>query len=320
MRAAKMLVVSLNPAIDCEWMVPHVRWEEKNNILAERRWAGGKGANVARWLRQLGGRPELLVPLGGTAGDELAGYLKKARVPCRVVPIKGETRVNVIVTSNSGQLRLNPLGPMISKKEWGMILGQLRAFCREHEENAAALVILSGALPRGLPDTAYAQMIDVAHEFGIEVCLDCDGAPFAAAVKRKPWLVKPNIHELAQWWTLPIESELDARAAYTRLSAITGGWVLLSRGGNGALLWHSATASGFVAKAPQVQVRNTVGAGDALLAGFLRQCELSRAPEEWLRYGVAAGTACVQNEGGCLADENGLDRLTAKIKVRALRW
>ena len=67
------VVLALNPSVDVEWQVDHVRWEEKNNVLRERRWAGGKGVNVARWLRYLGAKPELILPLGGdsdTVGDE----------------------------------------------------------------------------------------------------------------------------------------------------------------------------------------------------------------------------------------------------------
>jgi 1-phosphofructokinase family hexose kinase len=321
MRAGKTLVVSLNPAIDCEWVVPEVRWEEKNNIVAERRWAGGKGSNVTRWLRHLGGRPELLIPLGAAAGEELAGYLKQARVPTRVVRVKGDTRVNVIVTSDSGQIRFNPLGPVISQQEWRALLSQLRTFCRQEKKaSGRPMVVLSGALPRGVPATAYARMINIAREFGVEACLDCDGAAFAEGIKAKPFLVKPNVHELAQWWKNPVKSRGELKAAVTELSATTGGWVLLSQGSEGALLWSSTAKSGFAAKAPKVRVRNTVGAGDALLAGFLRQIEITDSPDEWLRHGVAAGTACVQNKGGELANLQVLRKLAARVEVRPLEW
>jgi 1-phosphofructokinase family hexose kinase len=301
--------------------VPHVRWEEKNNILGERRWAGGKGANVARWLRRLRGKPELLVPLGGPAGDELFAYLKTAGVPCRVVPIKGDTRVNVIVTSDSGQLRFNPLGPVISRNEWKTLSTNLGAFCREQKKaHGFPLVILSGALPRGVPETAYKQMIELAHKFSIEVCLDCDGAAFAQGIKAKPFLVKPNIHELEQWWQRPVKSEADLRAAVIALSEITEGWVLLSQGSEGALLWSSQNGAGFVARAPKVHVRNTVGAGDALMAGFVREIEREMRPQRWLRWGVATGTACVQQEGGKLADAKTLDTLASQVEVEPLDW
>jgi fructose-1-phosphate kinase PfkB-like protein len=104
-----LLVLALNPSIDAEWRVDDVLWEEKNNVRSERRWAGGKGINVARWLKHLGGQPLLLVPLGGKTGDELAGYLRGEKIPSRIVRLREPTRVNVIITTDAGrQMRFNP--------------------------------------------------------------------------------------------------------------------------------------------------------------------------------------------------------------------
>src|SRR5215510_12250387 len=110
-----ILVLALNPSIDVEWKVDGVQWEEKNIVRSERRWAGGKGINVARWLRHLGDRPQLLVPLGGKTGDELARYLQLERISARIVKLREPTRVNVIITADDGrQMRFNPLGPNVS--------------------------------------------------------------------------------------------------------------------------------------------------------------------------------------------------------------
>src|SRR6185503_9312430 len=97
-----ILVVALNPSIDVEWQVDDVRWEEKNSIRSERRWAGGKGVNVARWLQHLHAKPRLLLPLGGRNGEELANDLKSERLPFEVVSLREETRANIIVTTASG--------------------------------------------------------------------------------------------------------------------------------------------------------------------------------------------------------------------------
>src|SRR5688572_23205770 len=110
----RSLIVALNPSIDAEWQVNDVFWEEKNNVQSERRWAGGKGINVARWLKHLGGRPRLILPLGGKTGDELAGYLRREKINARIIPLREPTRVNVIVSTNKGrQMRFNPLGPKL---------------------------------------------------------------------------------------------------------------------------------------------------------------------------------------------------------------
>src|SRR6185295_8240214 len=119
----RALVLALNPAIDAEWQVDRVQWEEKNVLQAERRWAGGKGINVARWLRYLGGKPRILLPLGGHAGADLKRFLRYDRIAATTIPICEPTRVNVVVTTAKGQqIRFNPAGPTLSKREWHGVL------------------------------------------------------------------------------------------------------------------------------------------------------------------------------------------------------
>jgi len=309
MSPSKTLVVSLNPAIDCEWEVERIQWEEKNNILRERRWAGGKGSNVARWLRHLGATAELLVPLGGDTGKELAQHLAAAKVRTRVVPLNEPTRVNVIVTSREGgQMRFNPLGPTISATEWRHIIEAVKT-CH------ASTVIFSGALPRGVPMHAYARLIEVVRKLGAEPILDCDGPAFAAAVGAQPVLVKPNEHELERWWGKRIRTRREWFAAVSKLSEMTGGWVIVSRGSQGALIWDSQSRSGFSARAPKIKIRNTVGAGDALLSAIVRRKQMNSDPEEWLRWGVATGTAAASCEGGALAKVDAIRKLARQIRV-----
>src|SRR4030095_8548754 len=152
------LIVALNPSVDVEWRVPSVRWGEKNEIQSERRWPGGKGVNVARWLKHLGLQPRLLLPLGGRNGEEMAAGLQAERISTAVFRIRGQTRGNVIVTGPpEGQLRFNPLGPELSQAEWR----QLQALVRR-ELQGASLLILSGSLPRGLGAEAYFDLIRLA--------------------------------------------------------------------------------------------------------------------------------------------------------------
>ena len=321
------LVLALNPSIDAEWRVADVLWEEKNNVHSERRWAGGKGINVARWLKHLGGQPQLVLPLGGKMGGELAGYLRGEKIPTQIIRLREPTRVNVIVTTNGGrQMRFNPLGPKLSRSEWNEVFKSvergLRGFVRgmstrtlkraeargpERGVPAASvseveqpLLILSGSLPRGVPVTAYARLIRFANRFGVKTLLDCDGPAFAAAIKAHPFFVKPNEHELAQWWHKPLRSEAELVRAARALAGQTRGWVLVSRGAKRSLLVNLAEGFHFAATPPRVKSRNTVGAGDALLAAVAHQIELNSRPEDWLRCGLAIGTAATKLQPGQL--------------------
>jgi len=290
------LVLALNPSIDAEWRVDDVLWEEKNSVHSERRWAGGKGVNVARWLKRLGGNPRLLLPLGGKTGAEVARYLREEKLSARIIRLREPTRVDVIVTTAKGrQVRFNPLGPRLSRIE---LLEVLKTLSRKLAR--CGLLILSGSLPRGVPVTAYAQFIRLARRNGVRTLLDCDGPVFALAVKARPFLVKPNEHELAQWWRRPLRSEAEVVRAARALSEVTRGWVLVSRGAKRGLLVKRKEGFERFAKPPRAKPRTTVGAGDALLAAVARQILRGEPPCQWLESGLNIGSVATQRMAGQL--------------------
>ncbi len=292
----RFCVVALNPAIDAEWCVDDVLWEEKNIVHSQRRWPGGKGVNVARWLKFLGTPTDLLIPLGGTTGREMASGLRKQHLPARIIRLREESRVNVVVTTARGpQMRFNPPGPKLAAREWQDVL---RAAKKIVERGAA--LILSGALPRGVPTTAYAQLVRLAHQFRQRSFLDCDGEALVAGVKAKPFFLKPNLHELSRWAGRKLQRERAIISTARKLSSQTGGWVLVSLGADGGLLVNAREEFAAHAAAPRVQVVNTVGAGDAMLAAAARAVAQDLPPGDWLRLAVAAGTAATR----CLAGES----------------
>ncbi len=304
------LVVALNPCIDAEWRVADVVWEEKNSILSERRWAGGKGINVARWLRfltraqtgafrrqnklNLAEPPRLLLPLGGQSGAELARYLRLEQLKVQSIRLRDPTRVNVIVTTAAvRQLRFNPLGPTLSRREWNLV----RDHVRRRLSNADYL-ILSGSVPRGVPVTAYATLVRLARAAGIRTLLDCDGPAFIAAIKARPFLVKPNVHELSQWRGKLLRSESALVQAATDLSHATQGWVLVSRGPAGAVLIHQKQGTKIFAQPAPIRPVNTIGAGDAL-------------------WGVAVGTAAAKCRPGELPRRSLIEKMLQQVASKA---
>jgi len=271
--------------------------------------------NVARWLQHLGGAPRLLLPLGGPTGKELAGCLRREALAAKVITVREPSRVNVIVTSAAqGQLRFNPKGPMLSATEWRAVSDAVST-----ELKRSSTLVLSGGLPPGAPGNAYAQLLRLACRAEVQSFLDCDGVALAAALQAKPFLVKPNDHELAQWYGKPFSLPAEIRAAARALSEATGGWVLLSRGEAGALLVHSEKRHELAASAPKANTINTVGAGDAMLAAVVRQVERQSTPEEWLRWGIAAGTAATECAAGKLPKLSVIQGLAQSVKVENLR-
>jgi 1-phosphofructokinase family hexose kinase len=314
-QAPTVCVLSLNPAIDAEWRVDEILWEEKNIVHTQRRWAGGKGANVVRWLRFLGARPELLIPLGGVAGGELAGYLEVDEIRARIVPLGDETRVNVVITDRTGrQMRFNQPGARVRSSDWKAILNETRAACR-----ASDALILSGSLPPGTPVSGYAEILRMTRRARVPAFLDCDGATLKEAVPAQPFLVKPNQHELSGWYGQKLRSAESVRKAAFEMSRLTGGWILVSLGAEGAMMVNAKESFAAHARAGTSSVLNTLGAGDATLSGAAHSALTGQPPVEWLRAAVAAGTAATQTRPGTMLSRRDYEELVAGTQVKLLR-
>jgi len=313
-KQGRTLIFALNPSVDVEWEVPDVVWEEKNNILSERRWAGGKGVNVARWFRLLGGDGLLVLPSGGMNGREMESFLKEEELAYHSVPILQSTRANIIVTTHERrQIRLNPLGPELTEQEWEQLFDFLK-------EEPADTVVFSGALPRNAPPNTYRKLLELCREVGSnKTILDCDGEAFAEGVLGKPFLVKPNVTELEQWAGRCLPKEAEVLEAAKELSGKSGANVLVSMGVDGALLiWRGVTEEPprvFRASSYEVPVLNTVGAGDSLLAAAALTIPNGTGPLESLRLSIAASTLAVSRPAGILPCKEEIYELSHKIQV-----
>ncbi len=307
------LVLSLNPAVDLEWIVPVVRWNEKNTIEAERRWAGGKGVNVARWLRHVGCRLKLMIPLGGAPGDEMRAALRREKIPTRIIPLHEASRVDAVVTAADGrQLRFNPRGPRLAESEWRRLEKEFKSLLKQ-----SRLLVISGSMPPGAPVDLYARWTRMAQGQGLQALVDCDGPVFAEAVKAGPFLVKPNAHELAQWIGKPLKGIAELRAAAVALSQATGGWVAVSRGPQAAWLLRAESGEFYQATPPAMEIQTTNGAGDAMLAGMAGRILHDAEPADWLRHGVATGVAATQCPAGTTPTQEVFDCCIKQIKVVA---
>jgi fructose-1-phosphate kinase PfkB-like protein len=175
--------------------------------------------------------------------------------------------------------------------------------------------MLSGSLPRQAAPDTYARLIRNGRRHGVLSVLDCDGASLAAAVGARPLLIKPNEFELSQWAGATLRTDAAFMAAARKMSLATQGWVMVSRGGKGAVLVNAREKVELLAAAPTVETLNTLGAGDALLAGAVSQLITGRPPEEWLRWGVASGTASAQMSAGVLPSLAMVRRVSAGVRI-----
>jgi len=305
-------VIGLNPAVDVEWRVEQVNVNEKTVIESARSWAGGKPPNVARWLRFLGGEARLVMPLGGAPGELSAHEMRDHGVNLVPVQIGEETRTNVMVTPDTGkQLRFNPKGPRLTSREWKSVFA-----AAEQGFGQTRLTVLSGSLPRAAGVATHARLVRAGRKADVPVILDCDGAAFAAGVKAKPFLVKPNRFELSLWFGADLKGPGAIRETATSLSGATGGWVFVSLDAGGGMLVNAEEGFHAEAKAPQVRALNEVGAGDALLARVALEIERGSEPVEWLRAGIGTGTAFVQSPAGRLPKKSLIRQTIGRISVK----
>ncbi len=232
---------------------------------AQRTWTepAGKGVNIARALAANGVETQAIIPSGGANGQELGRLLAASGVDFVAVPISGEVRSNVTVTEPDGTVtKLNEAGPEMSADETRLLIEAAGAASSEGDWVAA-----SGSLAPGMPADFYALLARRLEAIGARLAVDTSGLPLRAALEGRPGVVKPNRHELAELLGHPIVSLGDAANAGREVLELGAGRVLISLGPDGALLVSPGGVSH--GELQVATIANTVGAGDALLAGFL---------------------------------------------------
>jgi 1-phosphofructokinase len=280
-----ILTFTPNPSVDRTVEVGGLVRGAVLRATASRVDPGGKGVNVSRALAAAGHKTRAVLPSGGSEGLQLAALLEREGIDVAPVAITGAVRANVAVVEPDGTTtKLNELGPELSPDEAAALVAAVQD---EAAATSVDWVACCGSLPRGLPDTFYADLVAALSGSGAKVCIDSSGAPLAAVLAAGPDLVKPNAEELAEVTGRRIRTLGDAVAACEDLRARGVGAVLASLGADGALLVDDDGARH--GEAVVTSPRSTVGAGDALLAGFLAAGGAgTRALTDGLAYGAAA--------------------------------
>lgn len=243
---------------------------------------GGKGVNVARALAANGRKVAAVLPVGGAEGAQLVDLLAASGIELVLVPVARPVRSNVSVVEADGtETKLNAPGPELSTAEIEALVAATVDVASRAEWVAGC-----GSLAPGFPEDFWRRLVGLVKAQGARMALDSSGAAFRAALPSRPDVVKPNLEELAEAVGRPLVTVGDALQAARELRGLGVGAVLVSLGGAGALL---VDADGEVhGEAPVEVVRGTVGAGDALLAGFLSAGGGVGALAEGLAWAAAA--------------------------------
>lgn len=306
-----LLALTLNPALDKVQVVPGFTAGAVYKVLETHTSAGGKGINVARVTHTLGGLVTALGLLGGVAGDYAVECLRREGIPCRIVPISGETRTSVIVAdpANRRDTVLNEAGPDIRPEELNALWVCLRELLP-----TVQTVSYSGSLPLGVPGSFYASAIALAREIGVKAALDTSGDALVQGAAARPFLLKPNRQELAALGDEGGDGWVDSAAA---LRGRFGCEVaIVTDGARGSVL---ACGDGIWECAPPVvEVVSAVGSGDSFLAGFLWAWDDEQGPEAALRWATAAGAANARHYGSGVCTRDEIETLVALSVPRKL--
>ncbi len=311
---SKIITITFNPAIDKSTTVPALIPEKKLKCTKPVYEPGGGGINVARAIKKLGGTATAIYMAGGYTGKAFTQLLNKEGIDSIVAEIKENTRENLIVyeTSTNQQYRFGMPGPSILEHEWQQCLAQIENI------KEADFIIVSGALPQGIPLAVYSKIGSIARSINAKLIVDTSGEALMEAVQTGLYLIKPNLAELSS--LLGKEGLNIERVDEAAREVINKGKcevVVVSMGAAGAMLVTGNLAMHIMP--PAVKIKSTVGAGDSMLAGIVLSLAQNKSIEEAAQYGVACGTAATMNAGTELCRKEDADHLYKLIQMNKFK-
>lgn len=288
--------VTFNPAIDYVVWVEEFSLGQVNRSSREEIQFGGKGINVSVMLKHLGTESCALGFLAGFTGKAIEDDLHRMGIRTDFIHLsQGMTRINVKLKAKE-ETEINGQGPRISQADFQKLLEQV-ALLRPGDT-----LVLAGSIPQSLPDDVYERIIQSLAGKDIQVVVDATRDLLCNVLKYRPFLIKPNHIELGEIFDRTLHTDEEIRECASLLQQRGARNVLVSMAGDGAILLDETDAFHKIA-APKGKVKNSVGAGDSMVAGFLAGYLQSRDYETALRTGAAAGSATAFSEGLAQRDE-----------------
>ncbi len=281
--------VTFNPSLDYIASCDDFVLGKTNRTSKEIMLPGGKGINVSIVLRNLGIENTALGFLAGFTGDEIKRLIEKDGIKNEMIFVEnGFSRINVKLRSNE-ESELNGMGPLIDKKSIEKLFNKF-----DEIKNGDTLV-LAGSIPSCMSQTMYSDILEYLNGKNINVVVDATKDLLLNVLSYKPFLIKPNNHELGELFNIDISSKEDAITYAKKLQEKGARNVLVSMAKDGAILVDE-NGEVYKGEAPNGKVKNSVGAGDSMVAGFLYGYHKFNSYNEAFKYGVACGSASAFSE------------------------
>ena len=308
--------MTFNPSLDYIVGVDGFKTGKVNRTAEELILPGGKGINVSIVLQNLGMESIPLGFAGGFTGEEIHRLLKERKVEEQFVRVKkGISRINVKLRSLqvgengektvSEESEINGMGPEISGEELEIFYQQVDTLQKGH------ILVLAGSIPTVLPPTIYRDIMKRLQKRKVMIVVDATKDLLVNVLEYHPFLIKPNNYELGEIFGVTLQTKEDVVLYAKKLQKMGAGNVLVSMAGDGAVL-VAEDGSVYRAEAPEGRVRNSVGAGDSMVAGFLYGYLNSGTYEDAFYYGICSGSASAFSEN--LATRKEIEELLKKMK------
>ncbi|WP_374125206.1 1-phosphofructokinase [Leptotrichia hongkongensis] len=296
--------LTLNPALDYDMYLKDDLQTEHLNLAHEVNYrAGGKGINVSKVLKNLDVESTAIGFVAGFVGDFIIRDLQKDNIKSEFVELEGNTRINVKVNGNDKETELTGVSPEITSEKLQELTNKI-----SHLKDGDILV-LSGSIPSSISSKIYKELSENIKA-NVEIVLDTRGNLLQDNIHNNLF-VKPNIHELREMFNEKLETkaEIVEKCKFFLDKGVKN--VILSRGGEGALLVNKDFV--LEASVPKGQLINSIGAGDSMVAGFIAGFVKGLSPEDSFRLAVALGSATAYSYG--LAEKDLVNKLCSEIEI-----
>ena len=281
--------VTFNPSLDYIVSVKDFRHGMTNRTSSELMLAGGKGINVSIVLGNLGIKSTALGFIAGFTGDEIVRRLHNSGINSEFIKINdGISRINIKLKSIDGT-EINGQGPHIDSSHIEQLMNRLRRL------ESGDVLVLAGSIPAGISDNIYKDIMDMLKDKGVQIVVDATSRLLTNVLEYKPFFIKPNQHELGDIFNVTLNTQEEVIPYALELKKMGAVNVCVSMGGKGAIL-VADDGNVYKAKAPDGILKNSVGAGDSLVAGFLSGWIEKKDYEYAFRKGVATGSASAFSE------------------------
>ncbi|MBN8193494.1 1-phosphofructokinase [Bacillus sp. NTK074B] len=296
--------LTLNPSVDYIMELDSFQKGGLNRSRMESALPGGKGINVSRVLNVLNVSSVALGFAGGFTGEYIKRFLDKDDVRTDFVEVDEASRINVKVKADD-ETEINGRGPSITKEHIGRLLDQISSLTSDD------MVVLAGSIPGSVPKTFYQEIAAQCQKQGTRVVIDAEKNLIQPVLGLKPFLIKPNHHELGEMFDTEIAT-IDKAVHYgKKLREYGVENVMISMAEKGALLLTENEV--FYSSVPKGELKSSVGAGDSTVAGFLAGLSRGWSVEESFRLGTSAGSATAYSIGLCSADK--VESLFEEIQI-----